>query len=118
MWSKKSVTSRWVKAEAAEGNRRGMLVPALLEDDVKIPLEFRYQHASRLTDWEGQAGHLQFEGLKNAVAQLLGATPSIVGRISNPSLTEASMAATTERTPSDKKVSEHVQADRKRLHLA
>lgn len=71
-WSKKSVTSRWVKAEASEGNRRRILMPALIEDDVRIPLEFRYQHAARLTDWEGQEGHLEFEQLKVAIAQLLG----------------------------------------------
>jgi hypothetical protein len=41
LWSKKSVLSDWVKTEAAEGKRRGILIPALIEDDVKIPLEFR-----------------------------------------------------------------------------
>ena len=40
--------------EAAEGNRRGILLPALIEDDAKIPLEFRYTQASRLTDGEGK----------------------------------------------------------------
>ena len=48
-----SVTSGWVKAEAAEGKSRGILIPARIQDDVKIPLEFRYVHASRLTDWKG-----------------------------------------------------------------
>jgi TIR domain/Protein of unknown function (DUF1566) len=72
LWSKTSVTSGWVKAEAAEGKSRGILIPAKIQDDVKIPLEFRYLHASRLTDWEGQSDHTEFGALKAAVAELLG----------------------------------------------
>ena len=53
LWSKNSASSDWVKTEASEGMRRGILIPALIEDDVKIPLEFRRHHASRLTDWQG-----------------------------------------------------------------
>ena len=72
LWSKASVKSRWVKAEAAEGNRRGILLPALIEDDAKIPLEFRYTQASRLTDWRGEAEHTEFGTLRAAVSELLG----------------------------------------------
>jgi TIR domain/Protein of unknown function (DUF1566) len=72
LWSKTSVTSRWVKVEAAEGNRRSILIPARIQDDVEIPLEFRYVHASRLTDWEGQPDHTEFGALRDAVAELLG----------------------------------------------
>ena len=54
LWSKKSVTSHWVKAEAAEGIRREILVPVLLET-VKIPLEFRRVQAADLTGWKGEA---------------------------------------------------------------
>ena len=72
LWSKTSVTSGWVKAEAAEGKTRGILIPAKIQDDVKIPLEFRYLHASRLTDWEGQSDHTEFGALRAAVAELLG----------------------------------------------
>ncbi len=114
MWSKKSVTSRCVKAEAAEGNRRGMLVPALLEDEVKIPLEFRYQHASRLTDWEGQSGYLEFEELKKTVAQFLVAATSIAGSTSNLSPSGVPVAGTTDRTRLNEKVPDEVQADPKR----
>jgi TIR domain/Protein of unknown function (DUF1566) len=72
LWSKTSVTSRWVKAEAAEGYRRSILIPAKIQDDVEIPLEFRYVQASRLTDWEGQSDHTEFGALRAAVAELLG----------------------------------------------
>ena len=72
LWSKASVRSKWVKVEAAEGNRRGILLPALIEDDAKIPLEFRYIQASRLTDWRGEAEHTEFGTLRAAVSELLG----------------------------------------------
>jgi hypothetical protein len=72
LWSKTSVTSGWVKAEAAEGKSRGILIPAKIQDDVKIPLEFRYLQASRLTDWEGQSDHTEFGTLRAAIAELLG----------------------------------------------
>ena len=72
LWSKKSVRSRWVKAEAAEGNSRSILIPARIEDDLRIPLEFRYLQASRLTDWQGQQDHTEFGELRAAVAALIG----------------------------------------------
>ena len=73
LWSRKSVQSNWVIEEATEGKERRILVPALIEDDVKIPLGFRQLHASRLTDWQGEPmGHLEFDELKEAVKDLLG----------------------------------------------
>jgi hypothetical protein len=72
LWSKAAVASRWVRLEASEGANRGILVPVLIEDDVKIPLEFRRLQAAKLADWHGQPGHDQFAMLKAAVADLLG----------------------------------------------
>src|SRR5262245_54728402 len=40
VWSKDSVTSDWVIAEAEEGKRRSILVPVAI-DDVDLPLQFR-----------------------------------------------------------------------------
>lgn len=40
LWSVESVKSDWVRAEAAEGLRRGILLPVLL-DDVRLPLQHR-----------------------------------------------------------------------------
>jgi TIR domain len=39
LWSRASVESDWIKGEADEGKRRGVLVPALIEN-VRIPLGF------------------------------------------------------------------------------
>lgn len=49
LWSKHSVASDWVKAEAAEGSRRGVLVPAFIEE-AKLPLEFRNSRLLILSD--------------------------------------------------------------------
>ena len=55
-WSKASVGSEWVRAEAYEGLRRGVLVPVLL-DDVAPPLEFRRVQSADLSRQD--AGVLQ-----------------------------------------------------------
>ena len=46
LWSKASVSSDWVKTEAAEAARRRVLVPVLI-DEVTVPLEFRRVQAAR-----------------------------------------------------------------------
>lgn len=73
LWSKVSSGKTWVITEAAEGNRRGILIPALFEDNVRIPLEFRLIEAARLTDWRGEpSGHAEFDNLMVAIQDLLG----------------------------------------------
>lgn len=51
LWSRQSIASSWVQAEASEGLERGILMPILLED-VKPPLPFRQRNAARLTHWQ------------------------------------------------------------------
>ena len=48
IWSKTSVVSQWVRAEAGEALRRDVLIPALI-GDVEIPLVFRQIQAAKLT---------------------------------------------------------------------
>lgn len=75
LWSKASVSSRWVKTEAAEGAERGILVPALI-DNVKIPLEFKRIEAADLSDWQGESSHREFDQLMRIVAGMLdGSAP-------------------------------------------
>lgn len=50
LWSKASISSEWVKNEAATAAERSVLVPALI-DTVKLPLEFRRRHAADLIHW-------------------------------------------------------------------
>ena len=73
IWSNPSVQSKWVKVEAAEGDRREVLVPVLF-DDVRIPLEFRRIQAARLMDWDGTPTHPEMVKLLKSVQSLLAAT--------------------------------------------
>src|SRR5579864_8974197 len=51
LWSKNSISSEWVKNEAASAAEREVLVPALI-DDVKPPLEFRRKQTANLIGWD------------------------------------------------------------------
>ena len=55
LWSRSSVASRWVLNEAEEAAIRHILVPVLIERDVKIPLAFKRIQAADLVDWDGAA---------------------------------------------------------------
>ena len=54
--SKHSISSEWVKNEAAAAAARGMLVPALI-DDVQTPLEFRRKQTANLIGWRQDPSH-------------------------------------------------------------
>ena len=73
LWSKHSVSSRWVKTEAAEGAERGILVPAMI-DHAPIPLEFKRIEAADLSDWEGEPSHREFVDLLKSVAGMIDGT--------------------------------------------
>ncbi len=63
LW-KRSVSSDWVKNEAADAAERGVLVPALL-DATKLPLEFGRRQAA---DLAGCPDHDGFRALCRGVA--------------------------------------------------
>lgn len=66
LWSKISVESQWVRAEAGDALNKGRLIPALLED-TEIPLVFRQIQAASLLDWAGDPGHEGFKQLTLAI---------------------------------------------------
>ncbi len=70
LWSERSVQSNFVKAEAAEALRRGVLLQALM-DDVNPSLEFRRLQAARLVGWDGAAGDPELAKLLRAVGTLV-----------------------------------------------
>jgi hypothetical protein len=74
LWSRFSVGSDWVKEEAAEGARRKVLVPALI-DDVSIPLGFRRIQAAQLIAWQPDGGDPEFLQLLESVSQIIGTKP-------------------------------------------
>jgi formylglycine-generating enzyme required for sulfatase activity len=77
VWSRASVASRWVRTEAGEGMQRDILVPVLIEPDVRLPLEFRRVQAAHLMDWQDTGPHLEFARLLQAVTDLIGPPVSV-----------------------------------------
>jgi len=71
LWSRASITSDWVKVEAAEAARRRILIPALIEE-VTIPLEFRRLQAADLVGWQGSSQHAGLQSLMGSVVSVLG----------------------------------------------
>jgi hypothetical protein len=67
LWSKDSISSEWVRNEAAAAAERGVLVPALL-DAVSLPLEFRRRQAADLIGWGGDLSHGGFRALCDGIA--------------------------------------------------
>src|SRR5918999_1180825 len=74
LWSKASISSEWVKNEAATAVERGVLVPALI-DTVKLPLEFRRGRSADLIGWEGDISDAGFQALCDGIAATAGMTP-------------------------------------------
>jgi len=85
LWSEASVSSEWVQTEAAEGARRQILVPALLEA-VKIPLEFRRIQAANLSDWRGELSDPEFGKLLKSIRTCLGTSTSIEAKLEDPKI--------------------------------
>ena len=67
LWSRSSVTSEWVKNEAAAAAERDVLVPASIER-VRLPLEFRRKQTADLADWTGDTPHEGFQALCAGIA--------------------------------------------------
>jgi len=73
LWSVDSVSSEWVKNEAAAAAEQGKLVPALI-DDVKLPLEFRRRQTVNLVDWSGDPSHEGFKSLCDGISTTITGT--------------------------------------------
>lgn len=54
LWSPRSVTSRWVRAEATLADRRNKLVPVIIEQCDR-PLIFELTHTTDLSKWDGSS---------------------------------------------------------------
>jgi len=76
VWTKTSVKSTWVKNEAREGLRRGVLYPVILDEQVKIPLEFGEVRAAQLKNWQPAQAHSGFDQLVQDITGVLGRSSS------------------------------------------
>ena len=70
VWSANSIKSNWVREEADEGARRGILIPVLL-DDVMIPIGFRSLQAGDFTHWQGDPSDAALQNLLHGIGAVL-----------------------------------------------
>lgn len=75
LWSQHAVESPWVRAEAEEAMKKGLMLPALLEP-LQLPLVFRQYQAASLYDWDGDPQHAGLQHLLQALRSLLDNTAS------------------------------------------
>jgi hypothetical protein len=71
VWSHKSVNSDWVRAEAANGLSRDILVAVDIDNNVKRPLQFSQIQSEDFTDWNGDISSPEFQKLVSDVTTVL-----------------------------------------------
>ncbi len=74
LWSKSSVESEFVLAEAEEGRKREILIPVLIED-AEIPYPFGQRQAGSLVDWREDPSHPGFKQLIEAITAIMRRPP-------------------------------------------
>ncbi len=99
LWSRDSIRSEWVKAEASDAARRRILVP-VLADDVMPPLEFRRIQSAALPDWESLTSNPDWSHLCRSIGTLVG-RPSVDASNAAPTMVEPSVktAGPVEKRP-------------------
>lgn len=80
IWSKDSVDSTWVRAEAQEGQDRKILIPVLF-DHAPIPLAYRMYQAADLSRWRGERDHPELAKLIHALGELAGSAVELERKV-------------------------------------
>jgi len=88
LWSRASVASDWVRSEASDGQRRGILVPVSLDAAV-APLAFRLLNGADLSVWQPGTQHPELERLVERVAEILGQTGVVPGSFASDAVATA-----------------------------
>ncbi|HEX4296595.1 MAG TPA: TIR domain-containing protein, partial [Devosia sp.] len=75
LWSRRSVASDWVKAEAESARQQKKALPVIIDDLPidSLPLLYRGVHVAQLRDWQGDDAHAGFGELMKSVNDRLGA---------------------------------------------
>ena len=71
LWSPRSVTSRWVRAEATLADRGNKLVPVIIEP-CNLPIIFELTHAADLSGWNGDTSEPAWQTLVHDLKRLVG----------------------------------------------
>ena len=72
LWSQKSIRSRWVNIEASDADDNDILIPAVIEHDLKLPIRFRGRQNAMLVGWDGNPQKREFQKLTRAIGGLIG----------------------------------------------
>jgi hypothetical protein len=84
LWSSTSVESEWVQNEASEGNRRHILVPAIIEENTAPPFEFQRIQAADIVGWENRHPGNELAHFIEAIKKTLNSDVSQQGAIDGP----------------------------------
>ncbi len=71
LWSKKSVDSRWVRAEATQAHAGQRLVPVMIEP-CKRPILFELTQTADLSDWKGDQDDPAWQSFIAGLRRFLG----------------------------------------------
>ncbi len=71
VWTKRSISSEWVKNETSDAAQKGTLVPVVLEQ-VDIPLAFRRIESAMLIGWDGVQQHPELDILFSSIENIIG----------------------------------------------
>jgi TolB-like protein len=91
LWSKRSVESNWVRAEATQAHASQKLVPVMIEP-CKRPIMFELTHTADLSQWKGDVNDKVWRAYVADVRRL-------VGRDTDPATSPAATAPVGARTP-------------------
>lgn len=70
LWSRHSVASRWVRAEATSADRYGTLAPVMIED-CERPIIFELTHTLDLSNWKGNIADPRWQAFAREIARLV-----------------------------------------------
>jgi TolB-like protein len=74
LWSKRSVASRWVRAEATIADRAGTLMPAMIEP-CERPVMFELRQSADLSGWQGAADDRRWRAFVGDLRTRTGGVP-------------------------------------------
>ncbi len=77
LWSKKSVQSRWVRAEATLADRNKTLVPCMIEP-CERPIMFELTQTAELSHWQGASDDRAWVAFVADVKRLFGRQPEVL----------------------------------------
>jgi hypothetical protein len=93
LWSKTSVASRWVRAEATTADRLGTLVPVMIEP-CKRPIMFELRQSADLSGWSGDIQDARWRAFVESLRRVTGRGQAANGQIASPIESAAGSPAT------------------------